>query len=189
MTVTLPLVGEPLALDLVNTLARGPEGDVDLLASAAEFRSWLEAQSGRLPTTPEAVEIDLPALRALRTQVTEAVERVREGLPPLPAARAALVEAQLAAPAHRSLDWDGAELAARRVRTGGATEVLLAELAEAAVELLSDPASVQRIRRCEGPDCRLLFVAVNPRRRWCSAAACGNRVRVARYYQRHRGTV
>ncbi|GAA2507323.1 hypothetical protein GCM10023100_41830 [Actinocorallia cavernae] len=25
----------------------------------------------------------------------------------------------------------------------------------------------------------------HPRRRWCSPARCGNRARVARYYQRH----
>ncbi|WP_433464559.1 CGNR zinc finger domain-containing protein [Spirillospora sp. CA-128828] len=30
------------------------------------------------------------------------------------------------------------------------------------------------------------FLPGHPRRRWCSAARCGNRVRVARHYQRHR---
>ncbi|NGN66182.1 hypothetical protein G5C51_20070, partial [Streptomyces sp. A7024] len=26
----------------------------------------------------------------------------------------------------------------------------------------------------------------HPRRRWCSATRCGNRARVARYYERHK---
>jgi predicted RNA-binding Zn ribbon-like protein len=43
----------------------------------------------------------------------------------------------------------------------------------------------ERLRRCDGPGCVLFFVATNPRRRWCSPAICGNRVRVARHYDRH----
>ncbi|MEU9839973.1 CGNR zinc finger domain-containing protein [Actinomadura sp. NPDC048032] len=39
---------------------------------------------------------------------------------------------------------------------------------------------------CEADDCVLLFLPAHPRRRWCSAARCGNRVRVARHYRRHR---
>jgi predicted RNA-binding Zn ribbon-like protein len=37
-----------------------------------------------------------------------------------------------------------------------------------------------------GPQCRLLFLPAHPRRRWCSRVLCGNRVRVTRYYQRHK---
>jgi predicted RNA-binding Zn ribbon-like protein len=32
----------------------------------------------------------------------------------------------------------------------------------------------------------MLFLPAHPRRRWCSPQLCGNRVRVARYYRRHR---
>ncbi|MEV6134662.1 CGNR zinc finger domain-containing protein [Nocardia sp. NPDC051990] len=32
----------------------------------------------------------------------------------------------------------------------------------------------------------LLFLRLHPRRRWCASERCGNRVRVARYYQRHK---
>ncbi|MER5184162.1 CGNR zinc finger domain-containing protein [Streptomyces sp. NPDC002896] len=66
----------------------------------------------------------------------------------------------------------------------GAEEPIV-QLAEAAAELLADPA-VTKIRECEAEDCVMLFLAAHPRRRWCSAARCGNRVRVARHYQRHK---
>ncbi|HEV2241669.1 MAG TPA: CGNR zinc finger domain-containing protein [Streptosporangiaceae bacterium] len=46
--------------------------------------------------------------------------------------------------------------------------------------------AVRRVRRCEGRDCRMLFLPANPRRRWCTPDVCGNRARVARYYQRHK---
>jgi predicted RNA-binding Zn ribbon-like protein len=32
----------------------------------------------------------------------------------------------------------------------------------------------------------MVFLPAHPRRRWCSPTRCGNRARVARYYQRHR---
>ncbi|WP_442935215.1 CGNR zinc finger domain-containing protein [Micromonospora sp. CPCC 206061] len=58
-------------------------------------------------------------------------------------------------------------------------------LAEAAAELLADP-GVTTIRECEADACVMLFLPAHPRWRWCSAARCGNRARVARYYQRHK---
>ncbi|NUR88680.1 MAG: hypothetical protein HOY71_31720, partial [Nonomuraea sp.] len=70
-------------------------------------------------------------------------------------------------------------------RDGEAGVRLLAELAEAAIDLLASP-DASKVRACEGPGCSLLFLPAHPRRRWCSPAVCGNRARVARYYQRHR---
>jgi hypothetical protein len=83
------------------------------------------------------------------------------------------------------LTRDGAAVTGSRARDGNPTRRVLAQLAEAATNLLTDP-SVRRIRQCEGPHCRLLFLPAHPRRRWCSPASCGNRVHVARYYRRHR---
>ncbi|MFJ9909135.1 CGNR zinc finger domain-containing protein [Streptomyces sp. NPDC101152] len=74
-------------------------------------------------------------------------------------------------------------MTATRRRDGSPGLRLAACLAEAAAELLADPA-VTRIRECEADDCVMLFLAAHPRRRWCSATRCGNRVRVARHYQR-----
>jgi predicted RNA-binding Zn ribbon-like protein len=42
------------------------------------------------------------------------------------------------------------------------------------------------LRACYAPGCVLYFVQDHPRREWCSTA-CGNRVRAARHYRRHRG--
>ncbi|MFI6505989.1 CGNR zinc finger domain-containing protein [Streptosporangium sp. NPDC050855] len=168
------LVGEPLALDLLNTRWR----DGDLLEEDASFRDWLAAQQGRL--TPPEAEVDLDAVRRLRQAVQECVEHVRAGGPPPAPALRVLNEALRHAPAHRELDWPDV-----LVRRGGdPTARLLAELAESAVDLLAGP-DIGRVRGCAGPGCRLLFLPAHPRRRWCSAALCGNRVRVARYYRRH----
>ena len=180
------LTGEPLALDLVNTVTGTAQGDVDLLDSQEALRRWLVVQAERLTPQPADGAIDLDAVRHLRTAVTETLTRTRAGRAPSQAVLAALVDAQRAAPGYATLLWDGTVLTAATRREGTPTAVLVADLAAAAVELLADPA-VSRIRDCEGPHCRMVFLPTNPRRRWCSPAVCGNRVRVARYYEAHKG--
>jgi predicted RNA-binding Zn ribbon-like protein len=181
--VTEPLTGEPLALDLVNTVASLPGGEVDLLDSADDLRAWLAAEWARLDITDG--QIDLSAIRILRAHITRAVEAAREGTPPPPEALRAITDAQRNAPAYQELGWNGQTIAVTTRRPGNATAVLLAQLAEAAATLLASPA-IGLVRRCEGPGCRMLFLPAHPRRRWCSPATCGNRARVARYYQRHK---
>ncbi|MQY16170.1 hypothetical protein SRB5_63640 [Streptomyces sp. RB5] len=180
------LTGEPLALDLLNTRAHTPDGDIDALDDPRDFAAWLEAQAHRLtPPDGPLVAADLTAVRRLREHVEDAVERAREGRPPHMESIEAVNRAVRAAPAHRMLTTgtDGA-LVARQVREGAERPQLLAQLADAAVDLLTDP-GITKVRRCEAPDCRMLFLPAHPRRRWCSAARCGNRVRVRRYYRRH----
>ena len=64
---------------------------------------------------------------------------------------------------------------------------LLVAIAESAARLLSegDPAL---LRKCQNPRCILFFydTTKNHRRRWCSMAGCGNRAKVAAFYQRNR---
>jgi predicted RNA-binding Zn ribbon-like protein len=181
--ITEPLAGEPLALDLVNTVATLPGGEVDLLDSADHLRAWLAAERGRLDITDG--QIDLSAVRILRAHITHAVEAASAGTPPPPEALRAITGAQQNAPAYQELGWNGQTITVTARRPGNATAVLLAQLAEAAATLLASPA-IGLVRRCEGPGCRMLFLPAHPRRRWCSPATCGNRARVARYYQRHK---
>ncbi|HEX2185276.1 MAG TPA: ABATE domain-containing protein, partial [Chloroflexota bacterium] len=43
-----PLLGEPPAVDLVNTVWRSVQGQVDGLATERGLAAWLKAQRGRL---------------------------------------------------------------------------------------------------------------------------------------------
>ncbi|MEU3776495.1 CGNR zinc finger domain-containing protein [Streptomyces sp. NPDC032472] len=177
MTVTFPLTGEPLALDLLNTRPAGG----DLIADPAGLAAWLEVQAGRLqPVEVGAAEV--AAVRAVREAAGAALAAVRVGTRPPADALRALNQAAAGAPAHRELD-SALTVAVRR--TGSPARRLAAELAEAAMDLLADP-RVGEVRECEGADCVLLFLPAHPRRRWCVASACGNRARVARYYARHK---
>lgn len=212
MSEPAPLTGEPLALDLVNTRPNGPDGPVDLIATPERLRSWLEWQHHRVPRFPrplgdppgelpaggpEAIKAAegpatptaaaLAAVHEVREHAATAIDHARHGEAPPTATLHGLTRVQRAAPAYRELTWDGVAITAAPRRSGPDHAHLAAHLADATADLLTDPA-VTTVRRCEGRDCVLLFLPVNPRRRWCSASRCGNRARVARYYHRHRTT-
>ena len=183
MSDLVPLTGEPLALDLVNT--RPTTGD--LLATPDGLRDWWTLQAARIPDeVPREIGAeDLAAVRAVREHTARALDFVRRGDQPPAADLLALNQAQRAAPAISELGWTGSAVAVVRRRDGSPGLRLAACLAEAAADLLVDPA-VATIRACEADDCVMLFLPTHPRRRWCSAARCGNRMRVARHYQRHK---
>jgi predicted RNA-binding Zn ribbon-like protein len=66
---------------------------------------------------------------------------------------------------------------------------LMVPIAESASDLLCY-GDLSLIKKCENPDCVLYFydVSKNHSRRWCSMNVCGNRMKVAAHYRRHRHT-
>lgn len=187
-----PLVGEHLALDLLNTQVRLPSQErLDLLDTVAQLRHWIECEADRLPS-PVTVGVgsltrtDLDVVRTTRAHAASAIGQARLGAEPQPGALRGLNDAQRAAPMISELRWDGTAVTATGRREGPLGLRLAAYLAETAARLLAD-GKVTTIRQCEADYCVLLFLPANPRRRWCSARICGNRARVARHYERHKG--
>lgn len=186
-----PLVGEPLALDLVNTRARLPDQEFDFLSDLAALRSWLDCERKRLVTLSASVidaptTADLAAVRDLRDLTASAVARARRGETLKETDLRALNEAMSGAPVRRELvrDDEGKPgLSLTRHGPGGTR--IVAALAESVAELLVDE-RVQTVRNCEADFCILLFLPAHPRRRWCNPAICGNRMRVARFHERRR---
>lgn len=198
--VDFPLVGEPLALDLLNTRPTVAGAPRDLLATPRELATWLVLESDRL--RPRGVDVegaeegaplaptdaDLAAVHAVRELVARLVGVARDAGPLDQADLHALNDLIRLAPAHRELVADPDDGTPRLVTVrpeGTLGARLSAALAEATAELLADP-RVTTVRRCEADTCTLLFLPAHPRRRWCSPATCGNRVRVARHYERRR---
>ncbi|MEW2581753.1 CGNR zinc finger domain-containing protein [Streptomyces virginiae] len=179
---TFPLIGEHLALDLLNT--RTAEGD--LVADPAGLGAWLAEQAGRLTAVDAVGEGEVAAVRAVREAARPALDAVRRGERPPAQALRVLNGALSGAPCHRVLAWsEEAGLGAAVHRQAEPARRLAAELADAVAELLTGPGA-GRVRECEAHDCVLLFLPAHPRRRWCVAGVCGNRTRVARYYARHK---
>ncbi|SDL37075.1 CGNR zinc finger domain-containing protein [Streptomyces indicus] len=188
MTGDGPLIGEALPLDLVNTRPAGRTGRTDLIGTAAQLTAWLAAQAERLPAEVRGLApgpADLAAVHAVRADTEAVAQALLAGRRPPRSALQGLTAAQGGAPAIRELDWEDGELTVTPRRSGTPGAVLAAVFAEAAVALLSGP-DVRKVKECEAEDCVMLFLPAHPRRRWCSPARCGNRARVARYYQRHK---
>jgi predicted RNA-binding Zn ribbon-like protein len=180
-----PLLGEPLALDLANTIVHHAGQDLDLLTDERQLQAWLDQQGPRLPPA-EATKQVLAAVHSIRRPLRRCLDAVRDhGAPPADAI-AALNRAAAAAPASVAMQLDPSGRPQRLTRRPGpAANQVAAVLAEAAIQFLTDH-DPRRLRQCAAEDCILLFYAAHPRRRWCSADGCGNRERVRRHYQRHR---
>ena len=204
-----PLLGEPLPVELMNTVWADRDGLHDELRDAAGLAAWLQAVAGRFAAGAEGggpgLAVALPGgrrgrelagqfrelrdgLRGLAAAVT-ADPRARAagtGTPDVAAAVRAVNAACARAPLWSRLTWASPPGApARALRSAGTgPEAALSWIAEAAVLLFTSP-DAGRLRACPGPGCVLYFVRAHPRREWCSAV-CGNRARVARHYQRHR---
>lgn len=187
MSEFVPLTGEPLAIDLINSRAKLPgTGWVDGLESLAGLRLWLRLQHERLDLGPERLtREDLTALRRLRDDAADVVAAARQQRRPAGATLDRLNQAIAEAPATGRLRWGPDRPVYETTRPEGAGAQLLAQLAEATAELVSDD-RIHRVRDCAMPDCVMLFYASRPSRKWCTDAICGNRARTARHYRRHR---
>jgi predicted RNA-binding Zn ribbon-like protein len=111
-----------------------------------------------------------------------------DGEAPPAAAVRQLNEVAALAPFTAHLHWPAGEPPKAHLSLSGAgrLDALLALLAQSAIDVLGGDGA-GRLRRCEAPGCINYYLKDHPRRAWCSPK-CGNRVRVARHYQRRRRT-
>ncbi|MBB4854323.1 putative RNA-binding Zn ribbon-like protein [Mycobacteroides chelonae] len=166
-----PHLGEPLALDLLNTRWMSGDGPQDLLTDVEGVHIWLRANNlhDRCATDQQTREALLTARDAIYRAVKEAqIDDVNTVL-----SRGAI---------RRSLTDDGprntAEVPESCWLPGWlAADNLLALLAE----------SPERIKQCAHPQCVLFFydTSKNGARRWHSMATCGNRAKAARHYAKN----
>jgi predicted RNA-binding Zn ribbon-like protein len=191
-----PLVGNHLSLDFVNTKIVENGVPKDLLEGLADVAAW--AVAVKLLDLSKAKKLANLWQEAESRDEFEEVLRFRKVLHSLVEAIARsesvttttlhTINAQL-----RKLNGYAEVLpsnegfAKRFFLDIRAPSHLLAPVAEAAADLLcyGNPAYV---KKCENPDCVLYFYdgTKNHSRRWCSMKACGNRTKVAAFYQRRR---
>lgn len=171
-----PLVGEPVAIDLANTVVRERGVDLDLLAEPAGVDEWMRLHASQLP--PGAV--DGTALRALRDALRQLLAD-REAGSHVANAGTAIGQVNSAAQGAPVLQLSTESRDIRIDWRGTGTDAVLGAIAQNMLSLLaSDPP----LRACENHECVLHFVAYDRRRRFCSTARCSNRARQARHRER-----
>lgn len=178
-----PLLGEPLALDLVNTRMRRDGAALDLLATPVALTAWLRAEHQRVAWTGRAAKPDLMAVQTLRDAIALLLQASSSNARPPTQALHTLNQALANSPPPLRLLWTATGPSLAPPAAGSRLVTLLRALATDAVSLLTG-SDAGRVRICAHPDCILQFVARNPRRRWCSSTGCGNRARVAQHYLR-----
>lgn len=189
------LVGNNLSVDFVNTRIRENGAPKELLESFDDLIAWaaranlsnlsqakalLQDWSGR-PKAAQVLKLALKFRETLREMVIDAVRGA--------AIKPAVVE-------EINIIMRAEKGYAEVVRTEEGFEKrfradfsdpgqLLAPIAEAAADLLCY-GNLAYLKKCEGADCVLHFydTTKNHSRRWCNMAACGNRAKVAAFYQR-----
>jgi predicted RNA-binding Zn ribbon-like protein len=176
-------LGQPLALDLANSLPRIKPGETrDLLASDDDLDRWLASQADRLPRVGHPSG-RLTAFRELRDTLHEALSAAAAG-DPLPAHTThALNAASARSEGHLRLRVRDGESKAELAGTGTPLDRTLSTIARSAIELLASP-DRDRLRICSAPSCGFFFFG-RPDQEWCSIP-CGNRARAARHYARQR---
>jgi predicted RNA-binding Zn ribbon-like protein len=179
--VGLTLIGEPLAVDLVNTEKLAKHPAVDLLPGDDAHRAFWQLEESRLPLGWELPSIT--EVRALRSAIRSLLENRISGKGPDRSAIQTVNHYASAASTSPHLTADWTNVAESRTTDGAAAT--LGVVAQSAIDVLTGP-SADRLHRCAADDCSMLFVATNAKRQWCTAAGCGNRQRVARHANRQR---
>ena len=189
MSTSTGVAGEDAssAVALVNTRHLQSGQPADLLADPARAAEWL-AERGLLSRGTALPDPDTARLVALREAVrglfaAKAGQRV-PAVDDVTLLNAALA----AAPVVPALTWDEAGPHRREHPLAGAGPgtVAIARLARDALRVLTDPAGPEPAP-CGAHGCVRWFLRTHAARQWCSDR-CGDRVRAARHYARHRGT-
>jgi predicted RNA-binding Zn ribbon-like protein len=197
MTTTSPAprVDEPAPLALVNTIWIDRNDVHDVLADVADVHAWVRTigeRCGLIPTmgraedvTPDAAAHLIDLRDALRRLAAERTQDPRS-LAQSPVADGAMATSIVNSASAMSTVWPelGSDGQTSLRRDGSFVDALTAVIAQQAIYLVASP-QWELLRPCVAPGCAYYFIKTH-RQQWCSAV-CGNRARVARHAQRHRG--
>ncbi|MFP1892236.1 CGNR zinc finger domain-containing protein [Lonsdalea quercina] len=173
-----------LALDFINSAYGVGESFQDCLTDDASVVSWLKA-AGQLPDDFSAIPGGLAErAKALRATAGQMIASSRTGVACCPEGVNQVLDKGQPT---RRLEWNEQTAAFKLVecRKDDRVDSLLEPIASALAMLLSGD-ELKYVRQCEAHDCTLLFLDTTKshRRRWCSMALCGNRMKVAAFRSR-----
>ncbi|MFJ4781825.1 CGNR zinc finger domain-containing protein [Streptomyces sp. NPDC088794] len=179
--LTFPFIGGRPCLDFVATLGKRHATPLERIPDTAALSRWFT--EAELAAGDEAVRVtarDLADARVLREAIHRVLRAAMDGGRPdaTDVQRVNDVAARPdLAPQLGPVHWTARHPA----------RAALATVARDAVLLVGGPL-LERVKKCENPDCSLLFLDDSQarRRRWCSMERCGNLAKVAGYRSRSR---
>jgi len=189
------VAGHPV-LDLINTLdwrfrETGPEELLntydDLLQFSEQSMLLTARQTQRLrKVSPSAADKTLQSTKDLREATSQILYAIMDARTPSTGAIKKLNQHIQNAQANRTLKWDQSRLELSWIGTEADAQLPLWLLAQSAADLLTGE-TMQRLRSCDNPECRWLFLdtSKNHTRRWCDMKLCGNRMKARRFKAQH----
>lgn len=181
-------LGDPLALDVANTVRRRGWVDQELWVTGTDVATWTELERDRLaPVTAREADDRLWELHQLRDAIMRLLRsttaaapwsskdvdlinqhiRTHAIVPQLDPGRDGVIHRPLNAVTDQS----------------GRVDLLLGQMATAPLAFLEGP-DRQLLALCDAPSCGQLFLRRRSNQHWC-CTACGTRARVARHAQRN----
>ncbi|WP_162068076.1 CGNR zinc finger domain-containing protein [Burkholderia sp. THE68] len=169
-----------LSLDLAATIRRRASAPKDVLSGVGACGRWLKAAGlfAQAPALSPQNERDLYALReAVWGAVSGSMHNALSDDAVSIVNRAA--KFPLATPQLNARDGSVSVVSEDPFATA------LSLIARDAIDLVSGPLR-HRVKACDQPDCRMLFVDTSPtgQRRWCSMQRCGSRAKVQAFKNR-----
>lgn len=180
-----PMLGDHLAMDLLNTEARDDGKAVEFWNTDDDVLQWLArygivpAVEGKAFTTGEL----LTQAKALRALARQLITEFKEEKSPEIRELNQYLHAFGTTPS-LTKDTEG-KLKLSRISHSNSIGTLLGPVAEAVAQLLVE-GNFALVKQCEHPDCILWFYDRTKahKRRWCSMALCGNRYKAAQFRKR-----
>lgn len=179
-----PFIASNLALDFINTQFGVGDEQQECLFDDRSVVTWLQ-QAGVLSEYGESPPSGIAQLaRQLRDNMRNLLISAQQGR----AADSTVVNHVLERgyPIEK-IEWQPRESVFQKktVKRDMGSESLLQPIAQVFVQLLTEE-DLQLVKECEASDCVLLFhdQTKSHRRRWCSMASCGNRMKAAAHRAR-----
>lgn len=168
-----------LSIDLTWTLRYRNVNPTELLVTPSDLRSWTSSHG--LKTSGHLGGKDLENFKELREAIFGALSKaVADQLPSQSQRR--VINDYAALPAYVPELASNGSISLKH--DGSGVDAALSTVARDGIELLG--LRDGRLRRCEGPECALIFHDESRpgTRRWCDTSRCGNRVNTHSYRQR-----
>lgn len=182
--IIAPFIASNLALDFINTQFGVGEARQEFLHDDSGVVAWLQ-QAGVLK---EACEPPPAGIAQLARKLRDNMRDLLVSAQLEQAADSAVVNHVLewGYPIEK-IEWQPSEAVFQKktYKRNMDSESLLHPVAASLVQLLTEE-NLQLVKQCEASDCVLLFhdQTKSHRRRWCSMAACGNRMKAAAHRAR-----
>jgi predicted RNA-binding Zn ribbon-like protein len=177
-----PIIGEPFAVELANTLYARPGAETDFLDDGAWVVAWFDEvdRDGSYPMPRRLTAERVTTVQSLRNAIHAALLATTNHCRIPESAVDTLNEFAGSMPCRYRLEY--AEPPVVTITPiGRGFDATLASLAMMCLSFLAGP-DLSRVRRCDGPDCPMFFVQHHHKRRFCYDG-CAHRARQARYYR------